>query len=64
MIRLIDEASGSVTFDGNHSRVSQTRSLRVSQIHTLKHRYNSSAGPMYHPSTPWGDHESRALGFS
>jgi len=58
MIRSIDDASGSVTFDGNHSRVSQTRSLRVSQIHTLKHWYDSSAGPMNHPSTPWGDHAS------
>jgi hypothetical protein len=63
-IRSVDDASGIVTLVGNHTIVSHMRTRRVSQSQTLKHQYDSSAGPTYHPSSPCGDHVSRLAGFS
>ena len=53
-MRSLDEARGMVTFVGNHEMVSQIRSMRVSLIQTRWQRYESRAGPVYHPSRAWG----------
>jgi hypothetical protein len=62
--RSVEDASGIVTFVGNHETVSQMRAQRVSQSQMVKQRYESRAGPMNQPSISCGDHVSRAAGFS
>jgi hypothetical protein len=50
----LEELSGSATLVGNHVRVSMMRRERVSQIQIVWQQHESSAGPSYHPSRPWG----------
>ena len=49
---------------GNQCTVSAMRVLRVSQIHTLWHWYDSKAGPTHQPSMPCGLQLRRCDGFS
>ena len=59
-----DDANGMLILVGDHDTVSQMLLLLVSQAQTVKHRYDSRAGPRYQPSSPCGAHVPRADGFS
>lgn len=64
MRSLLELAKVILTLVGNQERVSQIRKARDSQSQTLKQRYDSRAGPMYHPSAACGDEVVRSSGFS
>jgi hypothetical protein len=64
MMVSVLELAGIGTWVGNHVSVSQMRVAQISHIHTWWQRYDSMAGPTYHPSKAWGGHVVRASGFS
>ena len=55
--------NGMGTFVGSQVNVSHIRVARVCHTHILWHRYDSSAGPTYHPSIACGAHVPRLSGF-
>jgi hypothetical protein len=63
-MRSVEDAKGMGMLEGNQVTVSVMPSRCVDQIHIVKHRYESMAGPMYHASIAWGAQDLRSAGFS